>query len=109
MEEPVLRSRLLPQLSIRSILGLTFVMAILAAIARSAGAGEEAAKAFLFAASAVMAYFAISVLLFLLARTTDLLFPNAPTSRSRTKTLLGIVCHHRSYPQGIIEHDHGSK
>ena len=75
MEEPVLRSRLLPQLSIRSILGLTFVMAILATIARSAGAGEEAAKAFLFAASAVIAYFAISVLLFLLARTTDLLFP----------------------------------
>ena len=51
------------------------MMAILATIARSAGAGEEAAIAFLFAASTVIAYFAGSVLLFLLARTINFLFP----------------------------------
>lgn len=65
--DPVVRSRVLPRISFRSIMGFTVVAAVIAAVARSAGDGATFAKAVIVAISLLAFFFLLSALAFLLS------------------------------------------
>lgn len=65
--DPVVRSRVLPRISFRSVMGLTVVAAVIAAVARSAGDGTTFAKAVIVALSLLAFFFALTAIAFLLA------------------------------------------
>ncbi|MCH1495983.1 MAG: hypothetical protein L7U72_12185 [Rubripirellula sp.] len=71
-DQEILRSDLLPKVSIRSLFVVTLAAAILAAIARSADSGETAANAFLLAVGSLITFFALSSLLFFVASVFDI-------------------------------------
>ncbi len=63
--EPIVRSRLLPRISFRMMMMLTTVAAVVAAIARVAGNGDELAKSVIMALAFPAACFAAFAFLFL--------------------------------------------
>lgn len=69
--DTVLPSRLLPRISVRLLLSITFFAALVASTARFANSGAIFAKAALFALASIIAFFAISVLIFFLSRLLD--------------------------------------
>lgn len=71
-DQEILRSDLLPKVSIRSLFVVTLAAAVLATIARSADSGETAAKAFLLAVGSLITFFALSSLFFLVASVFDI-------------------------------------
>lgn len=71
-DQEILRSDLLPKVSIRSLFVVTLAAAVLATIARSADSGETAAKAFLLAVGSLITFFALSSLFFFVASVFDI-------------------------------------
>ena len=70
-EEPILRSRLLPRISLRLLLGITFMAAMVAAMARTAESGAVVTQSLLFAFSSLLGFFALSSIFFLISRASD--------------------------------------
>ena len=70
-EEPILRSRLLPRISLRLLLVITFMAAVVAAMARTAQSGAVVTQALLFALTSLLGFFAFSSMLFLISRASD--------------------------------------
>lgn len=68
--DPIVRSRVLPRISFRSVMVATFVFAILAAVARAAGDGVTLAKAVIVALVLLAFFFALSAIAFLLSWVT---------------------------------------
>lgn len=65
--DPVVRSRVLPRVSFRSVMVATFVAAIIAAVARAAGDGATFAKAVIVAVVLLTFFFGLSAIAFLLS------------------------------------------
>ena len=65
--EPVLRSRLLPRISFRFVMGLTFLVACVASMARVAGDGGAFARAIIASVIFVVACFVVFVFFFALS------------------------------------------
>ncbi len=65
--EPVLRSRLMPRISFRFMFALMTVAALIAAVARSAGAGGALANAAIVGLCFVLGCFLLFTILFLIS------------------------------------------
>lgn len=68
--DPIVRSRVLPRVSFRATMVLTFVAAMIAAVARSAGDGATFAKAVIVALLLFAFFFCLSSVAFLLSWVT---------------------------------------
>ncbi len=71
--QPVLRSRMLPRITLGFLFGLTTLGAMIAAVARAAGQGTELAIAAIATIGFIAACFASFVILFFLCRFIALL------------------------------------
>ncbi|MEM6779281.1 MAG: hypothetical protein AAF670_16630 [Planctomycetota bacterium] len=65
--QPILRSRLLPRISFRSLLGATVLAAAIAAMARAAGNGVVALRAVLAGLAILISFMMLSILAFLVS------------------------------------------
>lgn len=65
--QPVLRSRVLPRISFRAMMAITFLAAILATTARAAGDGATFAKAVISAVGFVAIFFILAIGSFLVS------------------------------------------
>ncbi|SRR6056297_507319 len=72
--QPIERSRLIPQISIRMLFVFTFAGAVLYALARAAGEGGAIATAFMVAVVYLVAMFAALAICFLIALSFSVLW-----------------------------------
>lgn len=68
--DPIVRSRVLPRVSFRAVMGLTLIAAIIAAVARTAGGGATFAKAFIVALIFLTLFFFLASVAFVLSWVT---------------------------------------
>ncbi len=81
--EPILRSRMLPQVSFRLLLGITALVAVLSTLGRFAGDGGAIARAVLLAFGVIVAVMLVGAFFFLFSWVvaTFALVANEPEKR----------------------------
>jgi len=80
-QHPLVKSRMLPRLSLNSLLALTTIAALIAALARAAGQGGALARAALAAVAFIATCFVMFVLMFLIGRLAALVVYRNQTHR----------------------------
>lgn len=65
--DPIVRSRVMPRISFRTMMGVTVVAAVIAAIARAAGDGATLARAIVVALLLLAFFFTLASVAFVLA------------------------------------------